>query len=192
MSASDSAAAAAPPRPPSIVIEPPTIDDGVELWRMARDSRVLDLNSRYSYLLWCRDFAATSVIARLGPERVPAGFITGYRRPDEPGTLLVWQVAVDAAARGQGLAGRMLDALWAQVDGVDHMETTVTPDNEASIAMFAGFAQRHDAHVDVAELFSGAQLSAGEPDDDGSDHEPEHQPENRYRIGPIKATARTS
>ena len=29
-----------------------------------------------------------------------AGFITGYRRPEEPNTLLVWQVAVDSAARG--------------------------------------------------------------------------------------------
>ncbi|HAG60102.1 MAG TPA: diaminobutyrate acetyltransferase, partial [Arthrobacter bacterium] len=73
---------------------------------MARDSKVLDLNSSYSYLLWCRDFAAASIMATVDGE--PAGFITGYMRPGEPGTLMVWQVAVDEAFRGRKLAASML------------------------------------------------------------------------------------
>lgn len=108
------------------------------------------------------------------------GFITGYRRPDEPSTLLVWQVAVAASARGQGLAGRMLDSLYDQVDEVDHLETTITPDNEASIALFRAFAKRRGARVHTDELFG--------PDLLGGDHEPEHQ----YRIGPIPAIAQRS
>jgi L-2,4-diaminobutyric acid acetyltransferase len=165
-----------------ITIGPPTIDDGTACWRVARDSEVLDLNSAYAYLLWCRDFAATSVVARRDGDVV--GFVTGYRRPDEPGTLMVWQVAVDAVARGEGLAGRMLDALFDQVPDVDHLETTITPDNDASIALFEGFARRRGAQVDVAELFTGAQLSAGPGG--------EHEPENRYRIGPIRPSSTTS
>jgi L-2,4-diaminobutyric acid acetyltransferase len=146
------------------------------MWRLARDSAVLDLNSRYAYLLLARDFAATSVVARAGTRVV--GFVTGYRRPAEPSTLLVWQVAVDAAARGQGLAARMLDALFDAVADVDHVETTITPDNEASIALFIGFARRRGVPVRVAELF-GTELLSG---DGIGDHEPEH----RYRIGPIR------
>jgi hypothetical protein len=38
--------------------------------------------------------------------------------------------------------------------------------------------------VDVAELFSGAQLSRGP----GA----EHEPENRYRIGPIRHSSTIS
>ena len=168
------------PEPRTVRIESPTVDDGVEFWRLARDSKVLDVNSRYAYLLWCRDFAETTVVARAG--RKVLGFITGYRRPEEPSTLLVWQVAVDAAARGQGLAGRMLNALFDRVPEVDHLETTITPDNDASIALFTKFARRRGAPVQVDELFSGELLAPGEHDD--------HEPENKYRIGPIPTAGR--
>ncbi len=152
-----------------------SVDDGVECWRLAAESQVLDVNSRYAYLLWCRDFAATSVIARI--DGVAVGFVTGYRRPDDPRTLVVWQVAVDAAARGHGVAGRMLDTLFdsvADLDEVDHLETTITPDNDSSVRLFTAFAERRSAAVARSELF-GSDLLGGE-----------HEPEFLYRIGPIK------
>jgi L-2,4-diaminobutyric acid acetyltransferase len=157
----------------AVRIESPVVDDGVELWRIAKDSKVLDVNSRYAYLLWCRDFADTTVVARRGGDAL--GFVTGYRRPERPDTLFVWQVAVDERARGMGLAGRMLDSLVDQVDDVKHLETTITPDNDASIALFTKFAERWDAEVDRRQLFDEELL--------GDDH----QPENRFRIGPFRA-----
>lgn len=45
-------------------LDTPRIEDGAAIWRIARDSGSLDLNSSYSYLLWCRDFADTTVVAR--------------------------------------------------------------------------------------------------------------------------------
>src|SRR6185312_3847202 len=89
--------------PEGLTLDTPRVEDGAAIWRIARDSKTLDLNSSYSYLLWCRDFAATSVVAR-DAEGGPVGFITGYIRPDRPETLVVWQVAVDQAWRGRGLA----------------------------------------------------------------------------------------
>jgi L-2,4-diaminobutyric acid acetyltransferase len=164
---------------PAIAIGPPTIDDGVDMWRLARDSGVLDVNSRYAYLLLARDFTDTSVVARAADDVV--GFVTGYRRPAEPTTLLVWQVAVDPAVRGQGLAARMLDTLFDRVPGVDHLETTITPSNASSVALFSGFARRRGAPVRVTELFGAELLSA-----EGA----EHEPENGYRIGPIPRSTR--
>jgi L-2,4-diaminobutyric acid acetyltransferase len=168
----------------SLRIEQPHIEDGVALHRLAAETKVLDVNSRYAYLLWCRDFASSSVVARQpakGPKDADiVGFISGYRRPDEPTTLLVWQVAVAERARGQGLAGRMLDTLFDQVAAqapADHLETTITPDNEASIALFTAFAKRRGAQVHKTELFDSELLSAS--------HDAEHEPENKYRIGPI-------
>jgi L-2,4-diaminobutyric acid acetyltransferase len=159
------------PDEPVLTVGVPSLEDGVALWRLAADSQVLDVNSRYSYVVWCRDFAATSVVARLDDQVV--GFVTGYRRPDAPDVLMVWQVAVGAAARGRGVAGRMLDTLWAQVPDVAHMETTVTPDNEASIAMFTAFARRNSTEIRRSDLFAAELLGDG------------HEPENLYRIGPI-------
>src|SRR2546422_546004 len=93
-----------------LCIDRPSVADGAALWRIAKESGTLDLNSSYSYLLWCRDFAATSAVVRAegGYGGEPVGFVTGYVRPEDPGTLLVWQVAVDAAYRGHGLAAALL------------------------------------------------------------------------------------
>jgi L-2,4-diaminobutyric acid acetyltransferase len=150
----------------------PAVADGVACWRLAAASGVLDVNSRYAYLLWSRDFAATSVVARLGGTVV--GFVNGYRRPDEPNTLVVWQVAADESVRGRGVAGDMLDMLFDGVPGADHLEATITPDNRRSIALFTGFANRRSARVERSELFGSDLLGAG------------HEPEILYRIGPVR------
>lgn len=151
----------------------PEADDGVGMWEIAVASRVLDVNSRYAYVLWCRDFAATSIVARLDGRVV--GFVTGYRRPDDPQTLFVWQVAVHDAARGRRVAATMLDDLVARV-GVPYLETTITADNGASIALFSGLAERRAADVTRTELFDRAVLGA------------DHDPEILFRIGPMMDT----
>lgn len=134
---------------------PPRISDGKRLWEIARDSRVLDVNSGYAYVLWCRDFADASVVATDEAD-IPVGFITGFRRPESPRTLFVWQVAVDADQRGRGVAGRMLDHLLDRLapSGVARLETTVSPDNDASIAMFTALARRRGTHITRTELFA--------------------------------------
>lgn len=154
-----------------LTIGPPEVADGVACWRLAKATGVLDLNSRYAYLLWCRDFATTSVVARHDGRVV--GFVTGFRRPEEPSTLVVWQVGVDAAVRGRGVAAAMLDELFDRVPGVDHLEATVTPDNTGSIALFSRFAERRAARVRHSELFGAELLGDG------------HAPEILFRIGPV-------
>jgi L-2,4-diaminobutyric acid acetyltransferase len=157
-------------------IDRPTVADGAALWRIARDSKTLDLNSSYSYLLWCRDFAATTAVAR-DEQGEPVGFLTGYVRPDRPRTLLVWQVAVDEAYRGRGLAASLLDGLVARTvaeHAVTTVETTITPGNTASERLFTSFAERHGARLEREVLFD-ADLFPDGP----------HDPEVLYRIGPL-------
>lgn len=150
----------------------PLPEDGAQMWRMARDARVLDVNAPYAYLLWCRDFASTSSVATVGGE--PAGFVTGYLRPDRPDTVMVWQVAVDEAFRGRGLASRMLhDLVDSQSDRVTHLETTITDDNAASIALFTGFAAARGALLLREPLFDPVLFPDG------------HDRELLYRMGPL-------
>ncbi len=161
-------------------MESPRLEDGAAIWRMARDSGVLDLNSSYSYLLWCRDFAATSLVAR-GGDGEPVAFVTGYLRPDRPGTLVVWQVAVDHGHRGRGLAAALLDTLTDRLAdrGVRTVEATVTPDNTASDRLFTSFAERRGAALEREVLFDGRLFPEGT-----------HEPEVLYRIGPVDGTGR--
>ncbi|OEJ96781.1 diaminobutyrate acetyltransferase [Streptomyces thermolilacinus] len=164
-------------------IESPRVEDGAAIWRIARDSEVLDLNSSYSYLLWCRDFAATSLVAR-GDDGEPIAFVTGYLRPDRPGTLVVWQVAVDREHRGRGLAAALLEALTTRLAdrGVHTVETTVTPDNTASDRLFTSFAERRGATLEREVLFDGRLFPEGTS----------HEPEVLYRIRPVTGAARTA
>jgi len=157
-------------------LEAPRTDDAPRLWEIARDSGVLDVNSPYSYALWCRDFAQTSVVAREEDGAV-FGFVTGYVRPDDPRTLFVWQVAVDASRRGRGLAGRMLGHLGGQLPdlGCGYLEATVTPDNLASSRLFESFARSHGARLERRELFG----------EDVFPDEVDHEPEVLFRIGPV-------
>ncbi|MFJ3310233.1 diaminobutyrate acetyltransferase [Streptomyces sp. NPDC086549] len=159
-----------------LLIDRPEVTDGAALWRLAKDSGTLDLNSSYSYLLWCRDFAGTSAVAR-GAGGGPVGFVTGYIRPERPRTLLVWQVAVDAAHRGRGIAAALLDGLTARLGaerGITRVETTITPDNTASERLFTSYAARHGASVTREVLFDAGLFPDGP-----------HEPEVLYRIGPL-------
>nr|WP_228817494.1 diaminobutyrate acetyltransferase [Nocardia transvalensis] len=150
------------------------------MWRIAVDSKVLDANSSYAYLLWCRDFRGTSVVAEID-DRI-AGFVTGYLRPEAPDVLFIWQVAVDHDFRGRGLGVAMLDDLVESVaaQGISTLETTVSPDNEASLAMFASLARRRDAELTKQTLFEPQDFPDG------------HEPEDLYRIAPLKAAARAT
>ncbi|AWT42359.1 MULTISPECIES: diaminobutyrate acetyltransferase [Streptomyces] len=162
--------------PADLLIDRPSVADGSALWRIARDSEALDLNSSYSYLLWCRDFAGTSAVARR-EDGQPIGFVTGYVRPERPHTLLVWQVAVDSAYRGRGLAAALLDGLTARLAAeraITEVETTITPGNTASERLFTSFAARHGATVEREVLFDAGLFPDGP-----------HDPEVLYRIGPL-------
>lgn len=158
------------------MLEAPNVDDAPRLWEIARDSGVLDVNTPYSYALWCRDFAQTSVVAR-GANGAVFGFVTGYVRPDDPRTLFVWQVAVDAERRGLGLAGRMLGHLGDQLPdlGCGYLEATVTPDNVPSTKLFESFARSRGARLVRRELFG----------EDAFPDEVDHEPEVLFRIGPV-------
>ena len=162
--------------PDDLRIDRPEVADGAALWRIAKESETLDLNSSYSYLLWCRDFAGTSAVARAA-DGTPVGFVTAYVRPERPRTLLVWQVAVDEAYRGRGLAATLLDGLVARSSGehrITAVETTITPGNTASERLFTSYARRHGASVEREVLFDTGQFPDGP-----------HDPEVLYRIGPL-------
>jgi len=104
------------------------------------------------------------------------GFVSGYRPPDDPGTLFVWQVAVDAVARGQGLAQRLiLDILCrAPCAEVERVHTTVTPSNRASRAMFERLATTLHAPIDVRPHFDRHLHLAGR-----------NETEELFAIGPF-------
>lgn len=160
-----------------VVFRHPQIADGARIHRIAADSKVLDTNTPYAYVLWCHDFAQTSIVADIDGATV--GFVTGYLRPDEPGVVMVWQVAVDAAARGAGIAAGLLHSLLDAVApaGAHTLQTTISPDNKASQRLFASVATDRGMTFSRASLFAASDFSLG-------DALGEHQPEDLYTLAP--------
>lgn len=159
----------------NIRLRKPTVKDGAALHELVQQCAPLDENSRYCNLLQVSHFGDTGIVAECGDALV--GFITGYRVPGRAGVLFVWQVGVSPAGRGQGLAQRMLNALVSRLGDIDTVETTVTPDNSASTAMFEKFARLNDASITRETLFRKQEHFASE-----------HEDEVLFRIGPLRAT----
>lgn len=159
-----------------IILRAPTVADGADLWRIAKGTGVLDTNTPYAYLLWARDFAATSVIAEVEAE--PAGFISGYLKPGDEQTLFIWQVAVDANFRGRGLAKKMLFELVERT-GAARLETTITEDNAASIALFTALAREHGTEIARRPLFSADLFPSAEESGEA------HAAEDLYVVEPL-------
>jgi L-2,4-diaminobutyric acid acetyltransferase len=159
----------------------PQVADGLRIWRLIREAGTLDLNSTYAYLVLCRDFADTCLLAEHDGRL--DGFVTGYLPPKHPNTLFIWQIGVAPAARGKGLASQLLENLL-QSESCRHVNsliTNVTPSNKASRALFARLARALETELTEDDGFGEALFP-----------EPGHEPERLLHIGPFSVSTLSS
>lgn len=157
----------------------PRVSDGKGIHDLIRSCPPLDVNSSYCYLLLCKHFADTCVLAEDAGDVV--GFVSAYRKPRAPDTIFVWQVAVGPRARGAGLGARMLLELLnrSSCASVRVLETTISPENEASWALFGSLARKLGSPMTRGTLF--------QEEDFGDER---HDAEILLRIGPIEPEKR--
>ena len=179
---------------PRVRFRAPTAKDGKRVWEMVHEAGTLDRNSAYLYILLCDQFSETCAIAEMEGEdgsMEAVGFLTGLIPPKKPDTFFVWQVATLPAARGQGVAGRMIRETLSRpvCSEVNHLEATVGPSNTASDRLFRGFARRVEAEVVVSEGYPEDVF----PQPDTSTVETHaHEAEPLYRIGPFTPLSRAA
>lgn len=152
----------------------PVLDDGKAVHDLIGNCPPLDLNSSYNYFLLCSHFSETCVVGKRDGKVL--AFLSAYRLPKSPRTLFIWQVAVDGALRGQGMAGRMLEAVLARPACRDvlYLETTVSPSNIASRRVFERYAEKRQLGWHQ-ETFLTEEQFGGEG----------HESEVLFRIGPF-------
>jgi L-2,4-diaminobutyric acid acetyltransferase len=158
----------------NIQLRRPNVEDGRKIWKLVRDTGVLDLNSAYSYLLLCKYFSETCVVATSGNQM--AGFVSSFRPPSSPDTIFVWQIAVHDSHRGKGLGIALLKELLAReaCKDVRFLETTISPSNTPSQSLFRGLARDLGTGCVVSECFQEDLFPGGT-----------HEKEKLFRIGPI-------
>lgn len=158
----------------SVTYRHPELSDANAIWKLIKNSPYLDLNSEYCYMLLCKQFSQTCMIAESNGEL--AGLVTAYIPPKQPNVLFIWQVAVDPKHRGKKIASTLLKKLYESpaCKNVQFLETTVTPTNEASLALFHAFARKNQTQLIKTPYFTEETFS-GEV----------HEPEDLLKIGPL-------
>lgn len=148
------------------------------MYEIAENSKVLDVNSDYCYLMWSTYFANSSIVATDNHQVI--GFISGFTPPEDDETLFIWQIAVDENYRGNGLATRMIHALIDKMKSrnIQYIEATVTPSNTPSNKLFSSLAIKMEANYTITRCFE---------QEDFPDNTTEE--EFLYRIGPINPKA---
>lgn len=193
-----------------MTIRPPREGDAAQIWQLVNRCDALDTNSPYAYLLLCSHFADTGLVIRRRPESTSApdtlsdacakddsagdpesaegpvvAFVLGYRPPANEKAVFVWQVAVAAEMRGQGLGRMLLDALFDRCHerhATEYLEATVTPSNMPSRSLFTHFARDRDAQIQEHVAYDASSFPVVE----GAKHEDEIC----LRIGPIRSPVR--
>lgn len=152
--------------------------DGAGMWQVVHDCGVLDLNSAYLYMLQAHHFADTCAVATRGDRIV--GLVTGHCPPTRPGAVFLWQVGILPEVQGMGL-GRQLVAAFLRLPGAEgavRLETTVTPSNAPSRALFSRIASDLGAECQISPFFGEAEFpQAG------------HEAEELFTIAPLDAEA---
>lgn len=163
-----------------VCLRRPLKADGLAVHRLVAANPPLDVNSPYSYYLLCEHFAETCVLAEFQGEAV--GFLSAYRRPDQPQVMFIWQVVVDPSMRGRGLAREMLLALLSRdtCHEVNTIESTVNPSNQASRRVFERFAEEHGEGLEEGLFLNEAAFGEGD-----------HESEILLRI-PLRAADKNS
>ena len=158
-----------------IQLRAPHATDGSRVWDLIQATPALDANSLYANLLQCSDFADTCALAERDGELV--GWMSGYRPPNQPDTLFVWQICVSEAARGQGLGKRLVAEVLSRPanQSIRQVRCTITESNAASWALFGTIARAFDAPLQRAEHFTRDAHFAGR-----------HDSEFAVTIGPIQ------
>ncbi len=157
-----------------VTLAQPLVSHGADIHRLIEACPPLDGNSTYLYLLLCEHFAGTCVRATRDGNTV--GFVSAYCPPGRADVVFVWQVAVAAEMRGQGLAHAMLLDLLARdaLKPCRYLETTVSPSNGPSKAMFDALAKMLRAPLSEKPLFLETHFGREA-----------HESETLIRIGPF-------
>lgn len=138
----------------------PNVTDGAGIWELVRSCKPLDENSMYCNLVQADHFRDTCIVAELDNKIL--GWVSGHMIPNVD-ELFIWQVAVSPEVRGMGLGHKMLAHLITRdaCNGAAYLKTTITKDNDASWALFHGFARGvggalcHKPHFERNAHFDG-------------------------------------
>lgn len=128
---------------------------------VARETKVLSVNSTYFYALMSRHFQQTCLVAESKGQL--CGYVIGYHPPEQPDTLFIWQIGVACQYQKKGLGKKMLTHLIKSTQP-DYLEATIAQANHPSINLFKSVARQFGAQHNFSKnpFFDDEDLGAAE------------------------------
>ncbi|OCL84133.1 diaminobutyrate acetyltransferase [Arcobacter porcinus] len=132
-------------------LKKPDKSNSKEIFKIIKESKTLDLNSEYLYLLLSTHFKDSCSLAFIEGEL--ASLVLAYYLPNEEETLFIWQIATKEKFRGKNLTLKLLEDIVSRKE-INKLITTVSPDNIASRKIFEKFAKNNNSEIKKSILFS--------------------------------------
>lgn len=152
----------------------PNKSDGANVWKLVKDSGKLDVNTPYFYVTMSHWFSRSCMLVEDIENGRLVGVIVGFRQPENPDTLFIWQITVADDYRGKGIALLLLDEA-ARQSNIQYVEATISPSNASSRRLFEKWATAKKVDIVRTEGF-GRELFPNNA----------HEQEDLYVIGPLK------
>ncbi|MFI7120164.1 hypothetical protein [Amycolatopsis sp. NPDC049868] len=144
-----------------LVLRKPDVPDAASMYELAYRSEWTEAEPLGTYVNFCRDFAATSLVA---VEMTGlTGFLLGYVKPRDPSSYFVWQAAVRRGAAPGNVAYAMLADMVLRVrsDAVRYFEVAVGADDHVLAEIVHRLALDQAVELGVTELFSDGETGSG-------------------------------
>lgn len=155
-----------------IKIRKPIKADGKEIFNLVKDTKVLDVNSEYLYLLQCTYFSDTCAVAVDNGKVI--GFVSAFIEPKDKSHFFIWQVAVNEEYRGKGIAKQIITYLLEQQKEIEYITATISPSNKASESLFLKLSKSLETNIELEKIY------------DVEDFNHAHEDEILYKIGPLQ------
>jgi L-2,4-diaminobutyric acid acetyltransferase len=151
---------------PNVLIRMPSAHDGAKVWELVKHTRVLDVNSAYSYIMLCDLFKGTCAVAEQSGEIV--GFVSSFQLAERRNALFIWQIAVTETLRGQGIGLSLLKELLSRQENAEirSIEATISPSNVSSGSLFGRLATELGSTLEQYNGYSSHLFPDGAHEDE--------------------------
>lgn len=151
--------------PDAITLRPAREHDAAAVTALAASCPPLDGYQLHQYSIFLRHFGDWCWVSdrdNEGETHALAGYVVAMPTTTSPDTVFLWEIAVDPALRGEGLAQQLVAQVEtrAREGGFARVELTVDPTNAPSLRLFERLAYRNVSRREGAVLEVAGQPAA--------------------------------
>ncbi|GEM_PF-3598627 len=139
-----------------------SVEDAKEIHTIVKNTPGIDDNSLYYYSLWLKEFDQSNVVATQNNKII--AFLTAFRKPKDPETLFLWQLAAiprhGVPDLGVRLAYHLID--YEIDNNLSGVEATIDLNNKSILYVMKKIEKKYNGKMLMEEYLSEDFLSGND------------------------------